>query len=185
MKIITINNQDYELYTSQKELGLNCKNKLFFLKKDNKPFICICYYKYEMECFEDLQINKPNDIYYCEIITNQKNKVTNISILRKFNAIIKYFCNLYNIQLLITHKNEQFYKKLKFVELFNTQVNEILIYKNLKFDIGDNVIITLKPYKGKLMKGKIIKILTTSANHSRGQKVQLDNNLIGRVIYVL
>jgi uncharacterized repeat protein (TIGR03833 family) len=52
--------------------------------------------------------------------------------------------------------------------------------------VGDSVIIIIKPYHKKIYKKGIVKrVLTKKKFHSRGHKVQLTNNIIGRIIKIL
>jgi uncharacterized repeat protein (TIGR03833 family) len=47
--------------------------------------------------------------------------------------------------------------------------------------IGDKVQIAIKPYKGKIAKGIVKKVLTKVKYHTRGHKVLLESGEIGRV----
>ena len=51
--------------------------------------------------------------------------------------------------------------------------------------IGNKVKIAIKPYKGKTAIGKIKKVLTKKKHHSRGHKVILDTDNIGRILYFI
>lgn len=48
--------------------------------------------------------------------------------------------------------------------------------------VGDFVIISIKPYRGKTVSGIVKKVLTKRKYHSRGHKVLLESGEIGRVI---
>ena len=55
-----------------------------------------------------------------------------------------------------------------------------------KPNIGDYVEIIVKPYKNNvLVKGIVKQILTKRKYHSRGHKVKLTNNTIGRTVKIL
>jgi uncharacterized repeat protein (TIGR03833 family) len=47
--------------------------------------------------------------------------------------------------------------------------------------IGEKVQIAIKPYKGKIAKGIVKKVLTKVKYHTRGHKVLLESGEIGRV----
>jgi small subunit ribosomal protein S1 len=51
--------------------------------------------------------------------------------------------------------------------------------------IGNKVKIAIKPYKGKSAIGKVKRVLTKKKYHSRGHKVMLNSDEIGRVIDIL
>ena len=63
----------------------------------------------------------------------------------------------------------------------NTPHTPNMFRKNIKLNIEVDVVLKKDQRTGKRTRGKVRSILTSSAFHSRGIKVQLDNRQIGRV----
>ena len=61
-------------------------------------------------------------------------------------------------------------------------VKEGSLYYQRYPKVNDIVIIHIKPYKNNFHQGKIQKVLTKKAYHSRGHKVKLYDNTIGRIV---
>ena len=58
--------------------------------------------------------------------------------------------------------------------------------KQIKPKVGDKVIIIIKPYHKNITKTGIVKrVLTKKKYHSRGHKVMLKDNSVGRIIKLL
>jgi uncharacterized repeat protein (TIGR03833 family) len=51
--------------------------------------------------------------------------------------------------------------------------------------VGNKVKIAIKPYKGKTAIGKVKRVLTKKKYHSRGHKVMLNSDEVGRVLEIL
>ena len=51
--------------------------------------------------------------------------------------------------------------------------------------VGNKVEIAIKPYKGKTKIGVVKRVLTKKKYHSRGHKVMLNSDNIGRIISIL
>ena len=51
--------------------------------------------------------------------------------------------------------------------------------------VGNKVEIAIKPYKGKTKIGVVKRVLTKKKYHSRGHKVMLNSDNVGRIIYIL
>lgn len=52
--------------------------------------------------------------------------------------------------------------------------------------VGDNVIIIVKPYKDfTCIKGKVQRVLTKRPVHTRGHKVMIENNIVGRTLKII
>ena len=62
----------------------------------------------------------------------------------------------------------------------------IIRKKNIEVpQIGDKVEIAIKPYKGQTEIGIVKKVLTKKRYHSRGHKVMLVSNRVGRIIKII
>ena len=59
------------------------------------------------------------------------------------------------------------------------------IYKGIKPQINDKVIINIKPYNDNFVTGRVAKVLTKSKHHDRGHKLILKNGKVGRVVKIL
>ena len=55
----------------------------------------------------------------------------------------------------------------------------------VKPEVGNKVEIAIKPYKGKTAIGIVKKVLTKKKYHSRGHKVMLNSDKVGRVIRII
>ena len=51
--------------------------------------------------------------------------------------------------------------------------------------VGNRVKIAIKPYKGVTAIGVVVKILTKKKYHSRGHKVMLNSDKVGRILEIL
>ena len=51
--------------------------------------------------------------------------------------------------------------------------------------VGNKVKIAIKPYKGKTAIGKVKRVLTKKKYHSRGHKVMLTSDEVGRILLIL
>ena len=61
-----------------------------------------------------------------------------------------------------------------------------MLKKNKKPNIGDNVMIIKKPYEDlKYYSGIVKDVLTKAKTHTRGHKVRLKNNIVGRVVFII
>lgn len=90
-----------------------------------------------------------------------------------------------NIIINVIKCEEDDYKKFKGAGIkFGRIPKNIIFKKNVKNKPkeGDEVTISIKPYKGKVARGRVKRVLTRKRIHTRGHKVILESGEIGRII---
>ena len=108
--------------------------------------------------------------------------------VKSFINLLKKIIDYYKYQYLSFDSRgipDEYLKELKDLEFETFQKNNYVFQESP--NVGDTVIIAIKPYEGKYAKGKIKAILTNIKYHPRGVKVVLSdkNSTVGRIATVI
>jgi uncharacterized repeat protein (TIGR03833 family) len=115
-------------------------------------------------------------------------KVKQVGSIESFISLIKKIIDYYKFQYLSFDSRGipiEYLKELKKLNFESFQANNYVFQETP--NIGDMVIIAIKPYEGKYARGKIKAILTNVKYHPRGVKVVLSdrNATVGRIATII
>jgi uncharacterized protein YwbE len=115
-------------------------------------------------------------------------KIHQIDDLKSFKLLLKKILEYYKYQFMTfdtrgfkDNIRSSFEKELRGIG-FGTYQSHNMVYQE-RPNIGDTVLIAIKPYIGRYEKGKIVRVLTSARYHPRGYKVMLNDkeSMIGRI----
>jgi uncharacterized repeat protein (TIGR03833 family) len=115
-------------------------------------------------------------------------RLQNLGNIKSFKLLLKKILDFYKYQFMTFDKRSIRVNDLKNIETelksmdFGTYQNHNMVFQE-KPNLGDTVLIAIKPYIGTYEKGKVVQILTSAKYHPRGYKVMLNDKIgtIGRI----